>query len=381
MSSPELVAPARLEELLAGSFPETQSEARLQGLVRELRSSPLPAPSSLRERVGSLRSAPRQPRTRVRLAALAFAATLVAAAGVWGGTFLYSGDGSGDGSTSALRHTERNTSPPFMSRRSGSVEGQGTAASKGPLLAPNQDLPTGRAQDVNMWIDLRVKDADEVSSASQEAVRITRELGGVVASSAVDTRGKQGHAELALRIPVERVDDAAFRLTQLGTVIGQRVNTDDLQAPLDREARRIERLRSAIRIDLARLASGQLDAADELQIRIRLERHRRQLRDAKREHASIVRQAAMADLTLRLGTTTTAAVQKSEGGVSGAAHKAVDVLRGAGSVAVFLVVVLSPLLLLLVLAWLALRARSRRIEARLLDETRPGAPAAEKQLP
>ena len=39
MSSPELVAPVRLDSLLAGALPETQGEARLQGLARELRSS------------------------------------------------------------------------------------------------------------------------------------------------------------------------------------------------------------------------------------------------------------------------------------------------------------------------------------------------------
>ncbi len=48
MSSPELVAPDRLEELLAGAFPETHAEARLQGLARELSSASLPAPSLLR---------------------------------------------------------------------------------------------------------------------------------------------------------------------------------------------------------------------------------------------------------------------------------------------------------------------------------------------
>jgi hypothetical protein len=66
-------------------------------------------------------------------------------------------------------------------------------------------------------------------------------------------------------------------------------------------------------------------------------------------------------------------VEKSESGVSGAANKAADFLSGAGAVAVFLALVLSPLILLVVLAWLALRVRNRRVEARLLDDPRPGA--------
>jgi chromate transport protein ChrA len=47
--------------------------------------------------------------------------------------------------------------------------------------------------------------------------------------------------------------------------------------------------------------------------------------------------------------------------------------RGAGAVAVFAAIVLSPLILLALLAWIALRARNRRIEARLLEEPQPGA--------
>jgi hypothetical protein len=48
-------------------------------------------------------------------------------------------------------------------------------------------------------------------------------------------------------------------------------------------------------------------------------------------------------------------------------------------VAVFLVLVLSPLLVLLLLVWLALRARGRRIERELLDESRPGVATPERQ--
>jgi hypothetical protein len=55
--------------------------------------------------------------------------------------------------------------------------------------------------------------------------------------------------------------------------------------------------------------------------------------------------------------------------------RAGDFLRGAGAVAVFLTLVLSPLLVLAAIAWAFLRARNRRIEARLLDEPQPGTSA------
>lgn len=45
-------------------------------------------------------------------------------------------------------------------------------------------------------------------------------------------------------------------------------------------------------------------------------------------------------------------------------------------IALFLAIVLSPLVLVAVLVWLALRARSRRVEARLLDRPNPASPAS-----
>jgi hypothetical protein len=272
----------------------------------------------------------------------------------------------------AARHTERNV-PPAIER---DLSGQSEPSAQPVGQAAFGPAPTGRAQDLDMWIDLRVSDADNVSSASQDAVRITRELGGVVTSSTVDTRGPQGRAQLTLRIPVGNLDDAVFRLTQLGTVTAERTNTQDLQAPLDRVSRRIAEFRSKIRIELARLASGQLTAPEELAARIHLENLRRNLREAKAARDVIVSKTSMADLTLRLATSAPGAVEKSESGVSGAVDKAGDFLRGAGAVAVFLALVLSPLLVLVAVAWALLRARNRRIEARLLDAPQPGTPSS-----
>jgi len=376
MSSLELVAAARLEALLGGAIPETQDEARLQGLARELRTASIAAPSSLRERVVRIgvSAQPRLRRPSRRLAAVLAAAILVLAAATFAALRFTTESRTASENLSlapvpAPRHTERNVPPAIERDLSGQIESSAQPVGDA-ALGP---APTGRAQDVDMWIDLRVSDADTVSSASQDAVRITRELGGVVTSSTVDTRGPQGRAQLRLRIPVGNLNDAVFRLTQLGTVTAQRTNTQDLQAPLDRVSRRIAEFRSKIRIELARLASGQLTAAEELAARIHLENLRRNLDYAKRSRASLVSKTSMADLTFRLATGAPGAVDKNESGIAGAVDKASDFLRGAGAVAVFLAFVLSPLLVLAILVWLALRARNRRIEARLLDEPQPGA--------
>jgi hypothetical protein len=360
MSSPELVLPNRLEELLAGAFPETDQEARLQGLARELRVDPPAARADLRARVERLSKARRSSRFGRRArSAIVFAVlgSLIAAA-IAGG-LVSNGTVSGEASQGGGVE---------LKPIAGSVESHPPAFGRAPLI------PTGRAQDVDMWITLRVKDADEVSKSSQEAMQITRELGGVIVSSNVSTGGTRGQGQLTLKIPTARVEDAGFRLSQLGIVTGQRIVTADLQAPIERTLQRMERLQSAIRIAKARLASGLLDAQETLQLRIRLEHLRTRLRDVTRAHAALAQRAAMADLTLTLATGGAAGPKKSEGGVAGAAGTAFDILKGAGAVAVFLAIVLSPIVFLIVLAWLALRARSRRIESRLLDEPQPATP-------
>ena len=62
MPAPDLIAPDRLEELLGGALPEGEREARLQGLVRELRAEAPPAPPTLLERVREIGQQPRRRR-------------------------------------------------------------------------------------------------------------------------------------------------------------------------------------------------------------------------------------------------------------------------------------------------------------------------------
>ena len=108
---------------------------------------------------------------------------------------------------------------------------------------------------------------------------ITRELGGWVAASDIDTEGNEGRAELALRVPVGRVEDAVVQLGDLGTVTGERVATVDLQTGIDRRAVRIEQLERAIRVLQLRLESGTLTPEDELRARLQVERHENEIDD------------------------------------------------------------------------------------------------------
>ena len=236
-------------------------------------------------------------------------------------------------------------------------------------------VPEGRATDLSLRMEVRLPGADELSTAAREAMAITRDLGGWVAASDIDTQGNEGKAVLALRVPVGRVEDAVVRLGALGTVTGQQVATVDLQTGIDRRDNRIERINRALRVQVLRLESGTLTPAQELETRLRIERLRNETADLRRANLADRREAATSELALTLHTRAAAAAvtEEDEGGAAGAAGDALRFLAAAGTIALFLAIVLSPVVLLLVLLWLAFRTRSRRAEARLLDAPGPAA--------
>jgi Domain of unknown function (DUF4349) len=382
METSESLALDRLEALLRGNLPEGEREARLQGLVRELRSDAPGAPEPLRLRVRALTKASPRRRALVtrRWAALVLAFALPAVVAAIGATALLRGGTEPEHvGQRAVPRFEPDPSAvegtPDSSRRVPKVSSEFRAAGQR-LAQMTADRALGtRAQDVNMSIELRVPDADSLSVAVNDAMQATHELGGFVAGSDVDTQGAEGRAELALRVPVGQVEEAVVRFSELGTITSQRVATEDLQADIDRRSRRVSALRRAIRIDVIRLRSGTLDAEERLRTQLRLEHNRAELEQVRRARRALVREAATAELSLALHTREAAAVRKDESGLAGAARDALDFLGRAGTVVLFAGIVLSPLLLLALLLSLLLRSRSRRLEARLLESSRPGAPS------
>ena len=160
-------------------------------------------------------------------------------------------------------------------------------------------------------------------------------------------------------------------------VTGQQIETVDLQSGIDRRAVRIERLERAVRILEVRLESSTLTPVDELRMRLRIERYDNEIRDMRRATRADRREAATSELTLALHTRKAAAGKgEGGGGVAGVTRDALDFLGAAGTIALFLAIVLSPIVLLLALLWLAFRARSRRLEHRLLDRPDPAAPTS-----
>jgi hypothetical protein len=349
----------RIEGLLRGVPPESEREAHIEGLIRELRTSAPGAPRELRERVRGLKPAERRRQFGWKpvLVVVPVAVALVGAA-LLGGSSRDEDQGSVAGER-AMPSTALEDSTPETAQDS----------------AGSTLVPTERAQEWDVRLELAVRDNARLSEASADAIRTTRALGGYVVSSNVATQGAGGRAQLVVRIPQRRVQDAIAQLSELGTITGQEVTVQDRQAELNQLAARIDQLRVRIAELNVRLRTEQLDEAE----RLRLELQRRQLQGTlnhlTRRRSNVAGQVAMADVSLTLETRRAAA---AAGGnrFDDAVGDALAVLGVAAAVAVFLLIVLAPLAVLAALALAARRAWRRREDERLLDRPRPTPPVS-----
>lgn len=381
MRSSDPISPERLEELLRGIPPETEREARVQGLVRELRAGTPPASDAVRERVRALR-APAPQRwgwLTWRRAALVLAPATVA---VVGALLVPRGEtpsGSGDQSAAPAQELSAGSAgaEPDVGGRDATAPkaAPSEARARGALesLSASPVPTTDRAQDVDVFLEVRVPNRGRLEDANGEATRIARELGGHVVTASFGTTGQEGLAELTLRVPTRKVQEAIARYSELGTVTGQRIDIQDRQAEIDARARQIEGLRRSLRILDLRLAGTNLTAEQRLQLELARERQRARLSDLLRTNRRVVRGTQMADLSVRLHTGTAPA--KEEGTrFDDAVGAALDVLTVVGAGAIFMAIVLAPALVLFVLVWLLVRAARRRRDERLLEAPRPHAP-------
>src|SRR6266567_144471 len=136
-----------------------------------------------------------------------------------------------------------------------------------PLQSPLVPPATGRHQNYDAWMRLRVKDLDTLTQRTNEAMQVVRSYGGYVASvNQSTTAGAPGEADLILRVPVAHVEDALIRLASLGTVLDRRLSIVDLEQTLRQQRQHILRLR----VFIAR-ATEQLKQPLPADVRLRLQ--------------------------------------------------------------------------------------------------------------
>jgi hypothetical protein len=323
-------------------------------LIHELRASRPTAPLHLRARVREL-TAEQPARTRwtgwrfsVRRSALvavpAAVAVAIAAAGVVGLSRSVPPTVSGENAPMTKALPQRAPAPNY-----------GAA-----------DLAAGtRAQKVSATLTVEVRDPNAVSRAAQDALELTRSLGGYVVSSSVTT-GEQGSASLTVRVPVARVQDAITGLSGLGRIVSQQVSVEDLQEQLDQlEHRRASLVEQITRIT-ARLESEDLDAATTAALEARRRALRSELRAVRAQIAGTNTEARMSTIQLSILTPEASGTVVPESRIDRTIDQALNVLAWEGVVALGMLIVLAPFALVGLAVWLGRRVYRRHEEERLL---------------
>jgi hypothetical protein len=317
------------------------SEASFESALQELRESAPPAPERLHELVQTLPTAKQRRPVRLRLrpglvAVVAIAIAVGLGAAVIGGL---------------TNSRKRETSQGATALERLPLAKGARAQAFGSQIVPTPGLTAkSRLQRQDVAMRLRVRD---LSGATQSAVRTTRRLGGYVAGADYSTSSDIGNSRLALRVPVTNLQKAIARFTELGTILSQHISVADLQGGLDsldariaRKQRRVETLHGA-----------------------RREREQRALARLLRSRQALIREGTYARISLQLTTRKAAAKHVEPGRLGRFWVNAGDILGREAIAVLYALVVVGPLVFLAALVFLAERARRRRSDHRLLEET------------
>jgi hypothetical protein len=366
MSASDVITVERLEALLRGDPPRTPDETRRAGIVAAVRSAPPPAPEELRARVLAAAPAERRrhalPRRRLALVVVPAALALAVAAAAVHGIV-----GSGPNTT---------VSPPPVERAvvNGDAAAKlapsiGAKSSSGTFSTSQPSVGNGsRLQHTVASLEVRVPDGSHLTSATTKATQIVTSLGGyaqsVVYQSAHDGGGS---AYLELRVPAQNARAAVARLSALGTLVSQQLSVTDLKQMLVAQSQRISQLRRRVAALARAVADPSLPDAQRVLLRIQLAEARRSLSQALHARSGTVASGVTASVSLDLTTAPgKAVVVHHRGRLGRMLHSAVGFLALEGTIVLYALVVLSPLVLLAGLVWWVRAARRRRDERRLL---------------
>jgi hypothetical protein len=348
-------------------------DERYDEIVRGLRALP-GAPADLRGRVLELAAVADTPRPRRRGLTLAVAIGLLVVAFV-AGIALTSG-GSSSKKSSAGSFAARTAPAPeraraktlttetHAQRAAGLNDSSGGGRARGIVALP---VSPARLTEVHASLRLRVSSLDRLSKATARAMKITRRLGGFVQSVDYGTpSGGNGDAYLTVRIPVAHVQQAVTRFTALGTILSQHLSIRDLQDQANAEVLRILRLRQ-LAAELRAKLRGSLTPEERVAVQARLDAVRGLLRAKTGQHAGTLRQGRLSTFQLELTTRKGAAAAPSHPGRIGrAARHAFSALSKTIAGLLYVLIVLSPVLVLAAALLWGARYRRRRDEQRLL---------------
>ena len=346
-------------------------------LITELQAARPAADGALRDRVRAIaaagparRSSPfaRFPRFSPRRFALvvlpATAVVLLAVAGVTG--LLDSG--SRPGRVEAIRNdlSSQSATVPGTTTNPAYEAAPSLKAGAGAADAATPAPTTGRAQRYSAQLTLSVKNIDALSDATQQALRITRDLGGYLVTASYAT-SDAGTSSLTLKVPTANVQQAIVRLSGLGKIVGQQVQIDDLQGQVDELTKRETALRVQIARLSARLAATDIDAETRATLEARRDAARSELAKVRIVSAQVNAEARYATIQLTMQTPQSSTVVPVPSRFDNAVDRAVEILAIEAMVVLYALVIVGPLALLVLLAWLARRGIRKHEDEQLLS--------------
>jgi hypothetical protein len=342
---------------------------RFEQLASELRASRPVAPERLHNRVEELARVEPQPRREwgFRLPSRRVAVAVVALAIL--GSFIAAGVTGLGGSTGETKAVQRGSAArtPTTTEVFGAADVPRRLPAPGDVHASALQPARGRLQQYDAALTLRVRNSDRLSGRTQQAMRLTRALGGYVASASFDVPGRQGTSTLVLRIPIDRVQRALAAFAGYGTLLSQKISVQDLQQRADAQSSRIAALKRAITALETQLQGGISQAErDRLEHLISIERSR--LAAQQKRLGATVRRAELARVALTLVTPTPKA-SAAPGRFDRTLDDAGSVLARELEILLYALVVVGPLLVLGGIAIGAGRAQRRRSDRRLLERT------------
>ncbi|MEI7760161.1 MAG: DUF4349 domain-containing protein [Thermoleophilia bacterium] len=261
--------------------------------------------------------------------------------------------------------------------RNSAVPGSATATAEGKvaptlekgMATANSAIPAptpGRAQSYAAQLTLSVKDIDALSAATQQALRVTRDLGGYLVTAAYATTDS-GTSSLTLKVPTANVQQAIVRLSGLGKIVAQQVQIDDLQGQVDELTKRENALRLQIARLSAQLAATGVDAETRATLEARRAAARRTFAQVRGASAQVNAEARFATIALTMQTTQSSAAVPVPSRFDNAFGRAIEILAVEAMVVLYTLVIVGPLALLALLAWLTRRALRRHQDEQLLS--------------
>jgi hypothetical protein len=206
-----------------------------------------------------------------------------------------------------------------------------------------------RLQHTDASMQLRVATDDELAQATTRATRIATSLGGYAKS--VNYRS-QGTSVIDLRIPTQNVKTALERLAGLGTLVSQELSVTDLQQQFQTQSAQIAQLRRRIAALRTAIQDPSLADAQKVLLRIQLAESKRALSQRLHARKGTVSAGTTSSVSLVIGTKkAAAAVPHHRGRLGRMIHSAVGFLALEAIIALYALIVISPLAIVAALLW------------------------------